>query len=74
MAYKEGLGINPNDEYLYFNLASLYASIGVYRKADAMMNNAILNNPDRGLNYMFKVIWHWNGTSMKQQSKATATP
>jgi tetratricopeptide (TPR) repeat protein len=54
MAYKEGLGINPNDEYLYFNLASLYASIGAYRKADAMMNNAILNNPDRGLNYMFK--------------------
>ena len=54
MAYKEGLAINPNDEYLYFNLASLYASIGAYRKADAMMNNAILNNPDRGLNYMFK--------------------
>ncbi|MFB5066141.1 MAG: tetratricopeptide repeat protein [Candidatus Wallacebacter cryptica] len=53
-AYLEGLAVNPDDEYLCFNLASLYASIGAYRKADSVMNKAVLANPTRALTHMLK--------------------
>ncbi|MDK2985661.1 MAG: hypothetical protein PWQ96_1303 [Clostridia bacterium] len=53
-AYVEGLKVNPKDEFIYFNLAALYRDEGKRDYALKMLNNAIIENPQRGLNYKLK--------------------
>lgn len=53
-AYKEGLTITPNCEFLNYNLASLYTNIAQPLLAQRALNEAILANPKRGLNHFVK--------------------
>lgn len=53
-AYKEGLAVTPNCEFLNYNLASLYTSMGQPLLAQRALNEAILANPERGLNHFIK--------------------
>ena len=56
--FKEGLRIEPDDEYLSFNLAVAYGSLGSPKKARQAANDAILKNPQRGLNHKQKADIH----------------
>lgn len=58
LAYYEGLRINPGDEYIHYNLASLLRSSGDSKKAFAAVNEAILSNPVRGVNFWLKGRLH----------------
>ena len=57
-AYRTGLRINPGDEYIHYNLASLLRSSGDSKKAFAAVNEAILSNPVRGVNFWLKGRLH----------------
>lgn len=59
-AYSEGLKINPQDEFIYFNLASLYRDREIREPALKALNNAILANPNRGINYKLKGDIHFD--------------
>lgn len=58
--YKKGLEINPNDEYIYYNLSSLLLYQGRQDKAFIEINNAILENPERGINFKLKGDIHFS--------------
>lgn len=58
--YIEGLRINRNDEYIYYNLSSLLLAEGNYTTALKFINSTILENPERGLNYKLKADIHFN--------------
>lgn len=53
-AYVKGLEINPRDEYIQYNLSLLWMENGKSQNALKNINTAILENPDRGLNYKQK--------------------
>lgn len=53
-AYREGLAITPDCEFLNYNLAALYSSLGRDVQAQSVLNDAILANPSRALNYFTK--------------------
>ncbi len=53
-AWEEGLQIDPGDEFIYSNLSSLYLEQGRKNPALTMINEAILKNPSRGLNFKIK--------------------
>lgn len=57
-AYRTGLSINPNDEFIHYNMASLLFNSGNSKKAFAAINKAILSNSDRGLNFWLKGRLH----------------
>ena len=57
-AYRTGITINPNDEYIHYNMASLLYNSGNSKKALAAINKAILSNSDRGLNFWLKGRLH----------------
>lgn len=59
-AYKEGLVVNPNDEYIYYNLSSLLMEEGLFESAVKMINAAILENPERAINYILKGDIYFN--------------
>lgn len=50
--YKEGLMINYNDEYLYYNLASLLNKLDSNEDALKFVRRAIEENPERIINYV----------------------
>ncbi len=50
----KGLEVNPNDEYLYYNFSALLLTEGNTNSALRLVNEAILENPDRGLNFKLK--------------------
>lgn len=52
--YLEGVNRFPTDEYLHHNLASLLMDLGHHTKALHFLNEAILANPDRAVNYKLK--------------------
>jgi tetratricopeptide (TPR) repeat protein len=58
--YKKGLEINPNDEYIYYNLSSLLLYQGRQDKALKEINNAIIENPERGINFKLKGDIHFS--------------
>lgn len=58
--YKKGLEINPNDEYIYYNLSSLLLYQGRQDNALKEINNAILENPERGINFKLKGDIHFS--------------
>jgi tetratricopeptide (TPR) repeat protein len=58
-AYLEGLKINPHDEYIYHNLAKHFMVYGVSDLAMKSINNAILSNPGRAINYKLKAEIHF---------------
>lgn len=50
-AYLEGLSIDPNDEYIYYNLSSLLNDVGNFKLAEEAIAKAIAVNPDRLINH-----------------------
>lgn len=53
-SYMKGLEVNPNDEYLYYNFSALLLTEGDANSALRLVNEAILKNPGRGLNFKLK--------------------
>lgn len=53
-AYKKGLAVNPRDEYICHNLAALMKTTNQELKSLRWINEAILINPCRGVNYHLK--------------------
>ena len=53
-AYVDGLQVDPDCEYLSYNLASLYCELGNRKLALQAVNEAILANPERGINHKLK--------------------
>jgi tetratricopeptide (TPR) repeat protein len=58
--YRKGLEFNPNDEYIYYNLSSLLLIEGKQKTALKSINEAILENPERGINYKLKGDIHFS--------------
>jgi len=67
--YKKGLEINPNDEYIYYNLSSLLLYQGRQDKALKEINNAIIENPERGINFKLKGDIHFSKHQYHQAIK-----
>ncbi len=59
-AFCTGLTIDPQDEYLSFNLVEAYEALGQMKEARRRVNEAILKNPERGLNHKRKADLHRN--------------
>lgn len=57
-AYREGLKIKPDDEYIHYNMASLLQYSSNSKKAFLSVNEAILSNPERGVNFWLKGRLH----------------
>ncbi len=57
-AFTAGLRIEPDDEFLAHNLAAAYAELGSIRQAARSANDAVLANPERGLNHKLKADLH----------------
>jgi len=53
-AYVDGLQVDPDCEYLSYNLASLYCELGNRKLALQAVNEAILANPARVINHKLK--------------------
>lgn len=66
---KKGLEINPNDEYIYYNLSSLLLYQGRQDKALKEINNAIIENPERGINFKLKGDIHFSKHQYHQAIK-----
>lgn len=60
-AYKRGLELNPNDEYIFYNLASMMKENDKELESLRWINEAILTNPSRGVNYYLKGSAHMSG-------------
>lgn len=58
-AYLEGLKVNPNDEYIHYNLAKHCQNYGMSEAAIKSLNDAILANPERAINYEMKAKIHF---------------
>jgi len=53
-AYQEGLQRTPHCEFLNYNLATLASFLGRHDLAQAALNEALVSNPERGLNQLAK--------------------
>ena len=61
-AYIDGLAVNPEDEFIHYNLASLYMDKDKQVSVLQAINSAVLKNPYSAVNYKLKGDIHlYNG-------------